>query len=152
MFKKIAGLAAALAVSGVAFLGLAGTAQAATMTAFLYIVDRGTFCDVNLTGYLSMPYALADELIRQGAVVEIEIWGDDSYDNLQYRAPNAELAANTINGPSLNYYSNQTVPCSRLNEDSGRYEGAGDEIYGKAVFKSVAFNQTKTSNVVHGTY
>lgn len=101
----------------------------------------------------------AQGYINNGARMELRLWGDDpSYDNLR-KGP--YFTADEGGGPGqmwadwdgLHYTHSVVVSGSVLNEDSGWYEGAGDEIYANAKFVDGDGGvRTKNSNVVHGTY
>lgn len=162
----VRGAAATVLALGVTLGVTTSTAQAATlkMSATLdvekYRYDNSGRYWVHVYAYIPMPRAEAQRYINEGARATLRLFGDDpSNDNLQ--AGPYFFGAGTQNGPgSLSVVSDSIlvdsvilVPPSVLNEDSGWYEGAGDEIYARLRF--VAGNGqevTDDSNVVNGEF
>jgi hypothetical protein len=145
-------------------VGLASApAHAATgMSAHLTIQKENNqnACWVATEGLIPMNQYDAQGYINNGARMELRIYGDDpSYDNLQYGPywyggstaggyPQLWAAADGIH-----FFRTIRISCSHLNEDSGWYEGSGDEIYVKAKFidGDGGVRQVNT-NVVKGTF
>jgi hypothetical protein len=165
ILKKITRAVAVVAVAGGVTVGLAaGSAQAATgMTAQLTIQKEGggtNACWVATEGLIPMNQYDAQGYINNGARMELRIYGDDpSFDNLQYGP--YWYGGSTAGGypqlwaasDGIHYFRTIRISCGYLNEDSGWYEGSGDEIYVNAKFiDGGGASRSKNTNVVSGTF
>lgn len=129
-------------------------AQAATPArATLGVVSEGGGSYwIPVNGVFPMSKAAAQDAINHGYHVELRLWGDDpSSDNLRFTYPNAILSAEN---DGLHFSRSARVSHNVLNEDSGWYEGDGDELYvgARAVASNGHISLTVQSNTVSGYY
>lgn len=151
-FSRVA--AAAMIAVGIT-VGLALPAQAATGVSHLNIFkkDSKTY-EVRVSAHFGMGQAQGNDYLARGARIELRIYGDDpSYDNLRM-GPYKGTGDPWTEPSGVHLNSSVIVNSGVLNEDSGWYEGAGDEIYVTAKFiagdgRLIAESKT---NVVEGKY
>jgi hypothetical protein len=147
--KTISRIARTAVLSGAALamtLGLAAApAEAAVtgMTAKLTITSQNSNNQywVAVDGVVNMPQAEAQSRIASGHTMQLRLWGDDpASDNLRYgpyfRSGGSGGGSGQLWAASdgLHFFRTIQVSGSVLNEDSGWYEGSGDELYVGARF------------------
>lgn len=150
--RRIARVAATLAVTVSAALGLAAPAQAAALGVLdvrdfrIEKVGDGT-CRVITNSFMQTgSQAAAQAHINNRGPVSVRIMGDDpAFDNF-LTGPGFQLF--TTVGGEVYIHSVRVVPCSKLNEDISIFDNK-DEIYAEVRFASYGADRLKKSRVWH---
>ncbi|MDN5861395.1 MAG: hypothetical protein L0H84_22565 [Pseudonocardia sp.] len=154
--RRIARVAATLAVTVSAALGLAAPAQAAA----LGVLDVRDFriekvgdgnCRVIVNSFFpTASQAAAQVHLNSRGPISVRIMGDDPViDNYQGVDPGFQLF--TTPQGEVFIHSLQVVRCSRLNEDVSVFDNR-DELYAEVRYARLGTDQTKKSRVVHGYF
>ena len=129
---------------------MGGSADAAFLTTYLHpIVNYGQgTCAVRVGLDVAMSEADAQAFIAHpGEEATVKLYGDDpSYDNALFAVPvdAPTWPQSWAGGYSVEFAAE--IPCGWLNEDSGWYEDAHDEIYARVTFADFRTGVTHTAN------
>lgn len=146
------------ALIGVATLGLTvgvatAPAHAAGLSPTLRVTEAGNSQYwVHAFGTIPMSKQDADRLISTGHSVAMRLWGDDPSSDDLLAGPYEAVVSSSNQG--FHYSVAHRRAASLLNEDSGWYEGSGDELYvGVRLLNNVGTTvRSGETNRVHGDY